>query len=390
MNFLSPNYISIKSFILKNKHDLILFLFAISFKAVSTWLSFLCILILLIRDIQRRRFLIKFDFTMLLLLCIFILFFFNAIRSGTVTIHNMLWYSVPSVFSFIIGRDIIKKSGNSMEILYWLFIFALFLALPHVPITLLDIFRTGLVNPERSISVIGSEDVQRAVTGRTVELSLAISGIAMLFVKDLQLKSLSKYFIALSIIAELCTLHFVSRTGVALLVIALVIGLLYKWKLSYKTFLFLCFAFALFYVLQNTSLFNVFAEREIEGSSISDAGGRTERWVMGFAMILANPNGYMIEDWYAHNFWIDFGLDGGLVSFVMLILFSIVILIKSLMIQKIKLLPDSVRYILLLFSIIFVLTLFTEPVHTGATVYMYVYFMFSGMIVEIVRQFKTK
>lgn len=366
----------------KIKSNFLLLLLSVLLLNVSPLLTIICFFLLLIRNIDKKHIILG-GLLFALLLLTMVSFAYNGVSNELVTIHNAIWYTVPSVIAFLIGLNICNKIKDQRYLYLWFFMMAFVLALPHVIVTVADIMHTGLVNAERHLSVLGVTEEQRATTARTVELSLAISGIGMLLLKNKTQEKYIKLFIMLSVLAELCTLHYVSRTGVVLFLLAILIGIIALQKFSGKSLFIIISLLLLFWLFQDSSMFKVFADREIDGSNFADAGGRTERWTLGFSMLLASPNGYNIEGWYAHNFWLDFGREGGLFAFYMLVIFSIYILITTIKIQRSKSLNINVKFCVLLFSIIFIATLFTEPVHSGARMFMYFYFMFSGMVVTL-------
>lgn len=363
------------------KIDLFLLLLTVLLQQVHPIFVCLVFMLMLMRDRIRGMSYKILCFYNIFVFVIFAQFFYCGYTNGNMTFYNAIWYSVPSVFAVMLGHNYAIKLQNTRLIITFLFCMSLFLALPHIIITFRDIFNSGLLNPERSLSIDGYDETQRAITARTVELSLAICGISAVFIKKLNAPSrISKLFIILSVFAELCTLHFVSRTGIAILIIALLTGLFFK-KIDIKqviTLVIICFlGYKLFEI---SGFMNVFSEREIDGSSIIDAGGRTERWAIGFAALMNKPLGYNIDNWYAHNFWLDFGRVGGLMSFFLLCFFSILLFFKTYKIRNFQLIGEYNCLLILVFSVTFLATLFTEPVHSGAPMYMYFYFLFAGFV----------
>ena len=127
--------------------------------------------------------------------------------------------------------------------------------------------------------------------------------------------------------------------------------------------------------------------RETDYSNIANGGLRFERWGYIFDMLLKHPWGITnikaLEHAYAHNFWIDFGKIGGLPSMVLLILFSLGYLINTWKILRKKDYP--LRLPILVFSIVFFLSLMTEPIHEGATMFFFVYFLYCGFLQQEVK-----
>lgn len=373
------------------KVDFFLLFCAVLLQQLHPIITLVLFIVIILRDWIHYGIYQFWNLTSILLLVTLISFFYNGVNTGNVTVNNAVWYTFPSFIALIIGFDFALKFSNQKQVFYFLFLVTFALALPHVLVTGLDIMKTGLVNPERTLSIYGDEDVQRAVTARTVELSLAISGISLFFVNKITPpRMIVKYFVCLSILAELCTLHYLSRTGIGLMFVALVFSFFRNVKLSGKTLLMILVFVVLGVILINSALFSLFLEREIDGSSISDVGGRTERWSYGLIFLLENPQGYHVENWYAHNFWLDFGAAGGLWSSILLAMFSLLVLKKVFLLSKHTMLERYNSFLLVLFEIIFFLTLFTEPVHSGAPAYMYIYFMIAGLITGLYKRFAIR
>ena len=363
------------------KFDFILLFLAVLLQQVHP--VFVCVIFILmfIRDSIRGVSYRILCFYNIFVFVIFAQFFYCGYTNGNMTFYNAIWYSVPSVIAVMLGHNYALKLNNPKLIISFLFCISLFLALPHIIITVRDILSNGLINPDRSLSIDGYDETQRAITARTVELSLAICGIAAIFIKKLNAPlRISNLFIILSVLAELCTLHFVSRTGIAILIIALITGLLYKKIDAKQVIMLVMISFLVYKLFENSGFLDVFSERERDGSSIMDAGGRTERWAIGFAALLENPLGYNIEDWFAHNFWLDFGRVGGLIAFFLLCIFSILLFAKTIKLRSFQIIGGYNCLLIVVFSVTFLATLFTEPVHSGAPMYMYMYFLFAGFV----------
>ena len=338
----------------------------------------------LLISLQQTRSYVQFEPCGIILMISLLLYAYVGYSTRHVTATNILWCVLPAALSFLLGRKI-GRDYYSYDLLLIVFVVFLGLALPHIVLTLIDIVENGLVNPERTLSIFGGNEQQRAVTGRTMELSLAIGGFSMLFVKNGSIlqKKICWLFVILAVLAEICTLHYLSRTGIVLLIISVFVGVIYQKGNSRQTLLF-CFLFIIgCYLLSDSQLFNLFRERELEGSNLADAGGRTERWAIGFTMLLSNHSGYVIEDFYAHNFWLDYGRDGGIYASVLMFLFSMSILFKSLKLHKNSFSNPCLSYCLIVWSIVAFAALFTEPVHVGAPVFMHMYFLISGIIVTL-------
>lgn len=324
----------------------------------------------------------------LFLFFVMAVFSFIGFVNGSLTIQVIIYYCFGAVFFYLFGSIFSSRSSNKRDILLLLLVIFFSLAFQHLVVTIADIFITGIINPERSLQILDS-DAQRAVTQRTIEISLCIGSIAFLFFHDddqvvLRQKTV---FIVLGVLGVLCAIHYVSRTGVALAFISLIVGFLFSnAKISSKIFLLVLLIVALFSVLRS-EVYDVFLARETDMSNVSNGGLRFERWSYILEMLWVHPWGITninaLEHGYAHNLWIDFGKVGGLLSMVLLILFSFRYVINTWKLQRNKNYP--LRLPILVFSIVFFLSLMTEPIHEGAPIFFFVYFLYCGCLQQEVK-----
>lgn len=325
------------------------------------------------------------NFTFVLLAAAVLSFVFFGYFNGNVTIQMVLFFTITSFSFYYIGCYIVDKCKSQSEILYAFALIVISMALPHIVVTVIDIFEVGLVNPDRILSIFSENDrVQRSVTQRTVELSLCIGAIAFYFIKPkdkLQYKT-KRLLVIVAIICELCSIHYVSRTGIAIFCIGLIIGLLFSWGISFRSCAMLLIVFVGYTYLHDTELYQVFADRNTNYSNVNNVGLRTVRWEWGLKEILHNPFGsttyQKAAHAFAHNFWIDYGKISGVIPFALLILFSLRNLYQTLFIGYKKM--GLMSYFAFVFTTIFIATLMTEPIHEGAPLYMFVYFLYTGMI----------
>lgn len=319
------------------------------------------------------------------LLCLAIFsFVFFGYSNGNITIQMFIYYTFASICCFGVGCRIVDFCRKQTEILYLFTIVIISLALPHVIVTLNDIFTVGLVNPDRVLSTLSDQDSQRSVCQRTVEISLCIGSVAFFFMipnNELEKKTKRLLFIS-AFICTLCALHYVSRTGVAILCIGLFIGLLFKWGLSIKTCALIFVLLIFYHFIQSTQLFEVFDSRESDYSNVSNVGLRTVRWEWGLEEIQRHPLGSTTYKnalhSNAHNFWIDYGKISGIIAFITLILFSVRNLYQSIVVFfKYN---GIMSFFAVVYTPIFIATLMTEPIHEGAPLFMFMYFLYTGMI----------
>lgn len=333
------------------------------------------------------------NLTFILLAAALFTFLLFGYLNGNITIQMVIFFSFSSICFFYIGSYLVDHSRSEAEIIYVFALVIIAMALPHIIVTIQDIFTVGLVNPDRILtSIADGGDGQRSVTQRTVEISLCIGSIAFFFAKpksNLGVRT-KKILVIVACICEICALHYVSRTGIAILCIGLLIGFLFSWGISIRSCALLLVLFIGYHYVQNSELYDVFAARDTDYSNVSNVGLRTVRWEWGLKEIKENPFGsttymYALHS-LAHNFWIDYGKISGYIPFVLLILLSIRNLFQSIIIGLRRI--GILSYFAVVYTPIFIATLMTEPVHEGAPLYMFVYFMYIGMINRIYFKYK--
>lgn len=374
----SLNSYSVRRYYHSYKTSILLVIIALAGNVINFWLSFICMVLFFVnnRSINNK----KGAVVLLSMIVCFGSYFYFAAQKADVSFHIALWRSVLPFLAFLIGRLIGSRVRAEDEIVFWWLTMAFALSLPNVPITLYDVFQNGIVNPDRYLSVIDVNEGQRSVAGRVMDLSLALSGASCLYFLKKSSNTLIRFWIVLFIMAFVSVLHYVSRTGIVLVGVSSVIGLLFVKKNMFTKFVLVLFLAGLFYYIQDSSLFHVYSAREIEGSSFADAGDRLPRWILGFQMLMENPQGYVMVNFYAHNFWLDYGKNGGLLAAVSLFIVCVYVLIKSLRIYFAnKKYSSFFRCFILSSTVVVFLAAFTEPIHAGAPAFMWAYMMICGV-----------
>lgn len=108
---------------------------------------------------------------------------------------------------------------------------------------------------------------------------------------------------------------------------------------------------------------------------------RSELWSLGISNILAHPFGYD-KDIYAHNLWIDFGLNGGVAPFVLLVFFSIASFTTCGRLVKRGNISDTTKSMVILSNIAFNINFMVEPILDGVPFMFFMYCMICGAVQE--------
>ena len=326
----------------------------------------------------------------LLLLSFVIIFLTNIIR------HNSLYWSaylcLTPLFFYQLGRCFMSRWQSEDNLFLLLLLLAISLGTVHIRLTIDDIIHTGIINPERVLSNI-DEDHQRATTQRATEISLCFFGFSLLSYKPKNsFQRIAKScFVIIGILALLCGFHYVSRTSVFLSLITMLTGIFLSRDKSHKSGFLSIMVFTMFFLLvlvviggSNTvfRLFHLYQSRGMSGANVASAGGRQDFWTQAISVIFHHPFGTKV-DFFAHNLWLDVGIQFGIFPFVLLAWFSVTNFRKAIRIVRRKQESPLVRLCVCSFSILFFLSCFTEPIHVSSPNYLFVYMMFCGMINSI-------
>lgn len=369
----------------EDKLSLFVLFVSIAINSINPWIPVLGILF--VTFIYCRNVEVNGMFVYLLLTWLF--YDYLGLMNGNTSLQMSIYLAVPSLLFFNFGCQWVNRNPSITSIYLAMASIIVALALPHILVTIYDITQVGLVNAERTLSIF-DEDNQRSITQRTIEISMCIGSIGLFFQRKdgtEEMQKISRILFFISVLALLCSLHYVSRTGVAIMLASITIGLVFKWGVSVKTLIFALLAVFCYSWLQGTELFDVYMARENDYSNISNAGQRLPRWEWALQTTFENPFGnshfMSAEHPYAHNFWLDIGKNCGVIPFFMMCFFSLFHLLQVWKIFR-------MRYVVLAFMFVLwtmtcYMSLFTEPIHEGVTLFMFVYFFFCGMCYKMTR-----
>lgn len=127
-------------------------------------------------------------------------------------------------------------------------------------------------------------------------------------------------------------------------------------------------------------------------SRFTEEGGsspRTEFWKNCIRVIGDHPLGGRKDDFghdYAHNIWLDVGYDSGVIAMFFLIVFHCIHFkdMATLTLGRLPIPPGVICAMVAQFFIIFI-SLFTEPVGKGYTIYYAITFFYCGLLRRLVR-----
>lgn len=316
------------------------------------------------------------------------LFLDNNIKSG----FNFISYLISPFVFYCFGSFVVDKLKHPRLITIFLLLITLMFALNLYISVVLNINENGLICISRKLKVIGVYVNNKAGTlaatlyGLNVSLGFVGLAIFVYYRKTLNV-GVRILFLTLSVFSLITVIHLVNRTGLVLLVLCFVAVTFYNMRRSFWRVLgvLVIGAIVVYFVYSfgwvGEEVLQAYEDREIEGHSIAESGGRTARWIDAIKLLFEYPWGYSdlrgVTVHYAHNLWLDVGRVAGVLPFVVLLIAAILYGINFL-----KLLSRNDGFlcsIFLAYNVVFFLSCMVEPILEGMPLYFYLYVMLWGM-----------
>lgn len=381
----------IKKFLLKDHYALLVLLFSFIISGLySPWLIIIGIFILYLNGNIKfsKKGLIDSDF--ILLTFILLSYFAFAYLNNNVTIAMAVLRIVPSIMLYMLGYNLVGKNQDTNYWYFFLLVIALSTSFVSVYCSIDDTIKNGFIAPERMFGV-NAEEFNYTTSLIASQLIPSIACIGLVFDNPCMIKNkkLKWFGFILGVLGELCAIHYVSRAGILIMAISIIIGLMYRAKFNFRTIVFVLITIFAFWLFMQSDAYTAFELKNEIGGDISTGNGRDERMLYWLYKIMHNPMGivnwvneYSLYPW-AHNFWLDFTKECGIIPGMALVCFSLKNLFYVVCIAYKKNVNKSLAQLVLLLSVAYLLTLFTEPTMQGAPLLMFSYFMFCGAVKSI-------
>lgn len=382
----------LKKYLIQNNYSLLILLvsFIISSYMMNYWFMLPCIFLLFLNKqigfVQKG----KIDADLLLLTFTFATYSIIALLNNNTNLTTILTRSTPAVLFFAIGYNLTNKNKDTT---YWYFILllvAFFTSIINIYNGLIDTVQNGFIVPERMFGA-DKDEFEQTTSLICSEIIPTIACIGLFFDNPSYVnnKKLRWFGIILAILGELCAIHYVSRAGILIMGVSVILGLLYRSKFNLRTISFLIITFAAYLYFLQSDAYAVFELKNETGGDLATGNGRDERMLYWLGRIMESPlgiadwkNQYSLHSW-AHNFWLDFTKECGLIPGIALVYFSLRNLYFVARIALRRKMNKSVAQLVLLLGIAYFLTLFTEPTMQGAPLLMYSYLFFCGITKSI-------
>lgn len=312
---------------------------------------------------------------MILVLFGFIYTLFNA-QGDNKGFQYLIIQAVFPCFFYLLGRTMVFKEMTRKQIVFFLFSIVFIFSLTSIVSVVQDLLRGGFVQSSRLIRWYWTGKWVKA-TGVAGYLTYNMVIPAILFA------SRRSYFqkailLGIYMISMLCVFRLGSRTALAITGLTIAIGLfVYFTQNSIRTNLkfivrmtiFLVILLNFFPINLEADYFSTLGARlQSSGtSSASSAGGRTELWIMALENFIESPLGWDARR-HSHNVWLDIAKVGGIIPFILFIIFNIKNLINVRRLFKLNRDEDSleINMTFTLFTAGALIYFFVEPVLEGS------------------------
>lgn len=297
---------------------------------------------------------------------------------------NIVFQSLYPPLFYLLGRLMVDKYSQYIYML--LMLLAGLMAISVYVEVINDIAANQFINPLR---LMESEN-NATYLGLRVSLSVVCISVIFSKINDSRERTYQIVFLIFSLLGLMCVIHLINRTGLVLAVVSIVCVLLFNIKQMKATDIIAMLLFVgiiIFYITSNAGLFEVteaYSARNDGVSSVASMGGRESLWASGIESLFINPFGTDVSEKmrYAHNYWLDTARTAGLFPFIFLIILTIWHVKESVALIR-KLNAGLLKTLLIACNVGFLLTFFVEPVMEGFMNYVFVFFMFMGITVQL-------
>jgi len=297
---------------------------------------------------------------------------------------NIVFQSLYPPLFYLLGRLMANKYS---QYIYMIFVLLVGLMATFVSVEVInDIATNQFINPLRQM------ESGHSATYLGIKVSLSVVCISTLFSKinNSHERVYQIVFLVCSFWGLMCVIHLVNRTGLVLAAAAIICVLLLNIKQMKAGEILVMLLFTgviIFYIINKADLFEVteaYAARNDDASSVSSMGGRHSLWISGIESLYLNPLGTDASEKmrYAHNYWLDTARTAGLFPFIFLIILTIWHIKESVALIR-KLNAGLLKTLLIACNVGFLLTFWVEPVMEGFMTYVFVFFMFMGITVQL-------
>lgn len=253
-----------------------------------------------------------------------IIYFLTSFIDGYKKLEPNTQILIASPILYLGGRIVGIKTPTIISALKLFWIVGIFLAsMPLISISI-DVLQHGFLGGSRSISISDSEqEISATVLGGMLIIPAAYAGLLFSPTSTIRLheKTIIIIFFTLTLFSAT---RIGSRTILIIGTVSAIQGIYMNRKklglfytISSCTAILIILYLLINYLSEAFDIFSYYQDRMgSEEYGVGSAGGRTEKWIASFQLMLDKPMGWSIdENGYSHNLWLDIGRNGGAIAF---------------------------------------------------------------------------
>jgi hypothetical protein len=334
-----------------------------------------------------RRSLDKTYFLLLFFSLVYAAFYYFNLEQGVQWL--IIYATFPSVF-YLLGKKIVPQNHNSEVIAHMLVILGISYSITGILSVGTNLLEGGFVQMGRNIADFWSGNERSATAlGAYFIFNMSIPGLLIAEKRNISL--LGKIvLIGIFVVSLLCVFRLGSRTQMSLTVIGILIGIAYRIKnqniISNFKFVFVLLVLLILGINYisidlDADYLSSLGRRLQESENAGSAGGRTELWSKSLTNLIEKPLGWSLDEFgYSHNMWFDAARTGTVISFFLLLAFTIVSIKNIIRFLKINMENSYFNAIILIFNIMIFLQFFVEPVLESLYILFAFYCFIQGLI----------
>ncbi|MDP5230863.1 MAG: hypothetical protein NWQ38_10755 [Cellulophaga sp.] len=328
---------------------------------------------------------------LLLLFFSFVYGLFYSLSPFKSTQFVIIYMFTPPVF-YLWGKYISTKINKTIIIFYILIVLTIIYSLPAIISVGLNIIEGGFAQPERNLPMFwGSDDINATAMGAFFVFNMCIPALLLVSYKEIP-KVFFVILLVIFIISVACVLRIGSRTQLAIILLSLIISLFIatpKMSIKQNITIYSVVGILVFFIATKVSfdldsdIMTSFAGRMKDkgGSDIASGGGRTQLWEKSIDNLFEKPLGWDLNEFgYSHNLWLDALRVGGIISFIILILYFLRVVNLVRKIISVKLFPVYFQILCLTYLIAFFSLFMVEPGIDGTFTLFILFCLFVGLV----------
>lgn len=300
-------------------------------------------------------------------------------------------YAITPPTFYLIGKYFVRNNISPKTLFYVLFTIGSVFSISAVISVFINFQAGGFAQLQRTIPMFWNQNpVSATIMGGFMTLNMCIPALLMVSQgkKGLIFNAAAIFLFLVSLI---CVLRLGSRTQLGIFLLTSIIAVLYivpRQSINKTAALFVMLLGVVLYISRNVSFsldaewLTTFASR-LEGGTeeMASGGGRSQRWMKSIEYLVSHPLGWDKRDFgYSHNLWFDVLRVGGIIPFILLLVFSIRSFLQTKRAYFANKANIALNAQILIYSFAIFLLFMVEPIFEGLFSFFVLFCLVQGII----------